>query len=34
MTNKDLANLIFPNITKTIEDYEKCIQKETCQMMR
>ena len=23
MTNKDLANLIFPNITKTIEDYEK-----------
>ena len=22
MTNKDLANLIFPNITKTIEDYE------------
>ena len=23
MTNKDLANLIFPDITKTIEDYEK-----------
>ncbi len=23
MTSKDLANLIFPNITKTIEDYEK-----------
>ncbi len=23
MTNKDLANAIFPNITKTIEDYEK-----------
>ena len=23
MTNKDLANLIFPNINKTIEDYEK-----------
>ncbi len=23
MTNKDLANTIFPNITKTIEDYEK-----------
>ena len=23
MTNKDLANLIFPNITKTIEDYKK-----------
>ena len=23
MNNKDLANLIFPNITKTIEDYEK-----------
>ena len=23
MTNKDLANIIFPNITKTIEDYEK-----------
>ena len=23
MTNKDLANLIFPNVTKTIEDYEK-----------
>ena len=23
MTNKDLANVIFPNITKTIEDYEK-----------
>ncbi len=23
MTNKDLANLIFPNIDKTIEDYEK-----------
>lgn len=23
MTNKDLADLIFPNITKTIEDYEK-----------
>ena len=23
MTNKDLANLIFPNITKTIEEYEK-----------
>ena len=23
MTNKDLANLIFPNITKTVEDYEK-----------
>ncbi len=22
MTNKDLANVIFPNITKTIEDYE------------
>ena len=23
MTNKDLADLIFPNITRTIEDYEK-----------
>ena len=23
MTNKDLADLIFPNITKTIEDYEE-----------
>ena len=23
MTNKDLANLLFPNVTKTIEDYEK-----------
>ena len=23
MTNKDLANLIFPNIDKTVEDYEK-----------
>ena len=23
MTNKDLADLIFPNITKTIEDYKK-----------
>ena len=23
MTTKDLADLIFPNITKTIEDYEK-----------
>ena len=23
MTNKDLANVIFPNITKTIEDYDK-----------
>lgn len=23
MTNEDLANIIFPNITKTIEDYEK-----------
>ena len=23
MTNKELANLIFPNITKTVEDYEK-----------
>ncbi len=23
MTNKDLANLIFPNLTKTVEDYEK-----------
>ena len=23
MTNRDLADLIFPNITKTIEDYEK-----------
>ena len=23
MTHKDLANLIFPNITKTIEDYER-----------
>lgn len=23
MTNKDLANIIFPNITKTVEDYEK-----------
>jgi len=23
MTNKDLANVIFPSITKTIEDYEK-----------
>ena len=22
MTNKDLADLIFPNITKTIKDYE------------
>ena len=22
MTNKDLANVIFPNITKTVEDYE------------
>lgn len=23
MTNRELANLIFPNITKTVEDYEK-----------
>jgi len=23
MTHKDLANLIFPNITKTVDDYEK-----------
>ena len=23
MTNKDLADLIFPNITKTVEDYER-----------
>lgn len=23
MTNKELANLIFPNITKTVEDYER-----------
>ena len=23
MTNKDLANVIFPNITKTVDDYEK-----------
>ena len=23
MTNKDLANLIFPNITKTVSDYER-----------
>jgi len=23
MTNQELANLIFPNITKTPEDYEK-----------
>ena len=23
MTNKDLANLIFPNITKTVDDYER-----------
>ena len=23
MTNKDLADLIFPNITKTVADYEK-----------
>ena len=23
MTNKELADLIFPNITKTVEDYEK-----------
>ena len=23
MTNKDLANLLFPNVTKTNEDYEK-----------
>ncbi len=23
MTNKDLAELIFPNVTKTVEDYEK-----------
>ncbi len=23
MNRQDLANLIFPNITKTIEDYEK-----------
>ena len=23
MTNKELADLIFPNITKTPEDYEK-----------
>ena len=26
MSNKELADLIFPNITKTIEDYEKSIQ--------
>ena len=25
MSNKELANLIFPNIDKTIEDYEKII---------
>lgn len=23
MTNKDLADLIFPNVTKTVEDYEE-----------
>ena len=23
MTNKDLADLIFPNINKSIEDYDK-----------
>ena len=23
MTNKDLAELLFPDVTKTIEDYEK-----------
>ena len=23
MTNKDLANLIFPDVDKTVEDYEK-----------
>ena len=23
MTNKDLADLIFPNIDKTVEDYDK-----------
>ena len=23
MTNQDLANLIFPNLTSNIEDYEK-----------
>ena len=23
MTDKELADLIFPNITKTVEDYEK-----------
>ena len=23
MTNEDLANFLFPNIDKTIEDYEK-----------
>lgn len=23
MTNKDLANIMYPNVTKTIEDYEK-----------
>ena len=22
MTNKDLANVLFPNITKTVEDYK------------
>ena len=25
MSNKELADLIFPNIDKTIEDYEKMI---------
>ena len=28
MTTKDLADLIFTNITKTIEDYERMYQKE------
>ena len=29
MTHKDLADLIFPNITKTIEDYEKIYPERT-----
>ena len=28
MTNQELADLIFPNITKTIEDYETSISRK------
>ena len=28
MTNKEFADILFPNITKTVEDYEKFIKKK------